>query len=794
MTFTGRNGSPTPIHESIIDALLPNCTDPALDDLANATFIDAGVAVPVSPVDQLLMVLARRLLTDPTLGGTAVVQLPRSMHRSALLLAITSHLLCRQAPAQLTGPAVLIGFDVDLATQLRSLSVQSHRRMGLASGNPLSAHRLTRTGALQPVIGTDVGMVDTSLVYFNTRIGRPTLGCHPPLVILDATSVTHPAARARAIDWALDHHAAAIIALGDIGDDGLVETVTATGVVPTVLAVNDTVTALLADNLGRGPTSPSALSSMSLLWRNRTRVVIHRVASETVNEAVSAAFRTMAFKPDGPVPAELDLPLNLLRNGTRLAARVRDYRTACTNNPRPGELPLVLRLDRATFQLPGAWRNWQITRLGSLKVAVRALWREIEEDNPKLRELWRVLDDLDRTATGKLLIRCHSRAAAEATRASLATGDRSSSQEQLWNRINGRVTVATFKERFSSSSFGTQILTGAPPPWLLSLLVGVEATETHVLTYDAEDIVLGRQGQRWARAATQWQRAACRTLGAGAPAAITSPIPTSSVPAAPRAAAALHVPGLTLAEVLDLAADVLDPPETDASPGALLTGTGARVCVPVRLDDGRTWWCVDEGHGGGPVLTVTAGGPSHRPVRDLKPGDHILVPAGEGTESIHARLVTASRSNDDVRSLDLILSQFRSAAKSLLVNGTQREAIERVRIAGATAPDQLSAWARGTTIAPREPGDVEAVFRAARRLCPDLGLIYAVAGTLRSLNRTLGRFIAAIASGRGDDAVDRLRAIVGPVADELMDEFVIAEVREVGESRTVPSSVAGKIQ
>ena len=401
--------------DSIVSALLSNVSDPALEELANATFIDNGVSVRVSPVDQLLMAFARRLLTDPSLGGTGVVQLPRSKHRSALLLAITSHLLCRRPPAGLGGPVVLIGLDVDLATQLRSLSVANHRRMGLSAGNPLSAHRLTRMGDLMPVIGSDVGPTNTSLVYFNTRNGRPTMDCRPPLVILDATSVNAPSARARAIEWALDHHAAAIIAVGDIGDDSLIETVSAASVVPTVLAVNEAITQALVDELGRGERTLSTLSSMAVLWRIPPQVHLHRAGDDETNEAVTKAFGTLAFKPAGPLPVELELPLNLLRNGTRLAARVNDYRTACTNNPRPGEMPLLRMLERSTT-MPAAWRHWETANLGALKTAVKHLWRELETDNPKLRELWRVLERLHREGVESVVIRCHSRAAAEATR------------------------------------------------------------------------------------------------------------------------------------------------------------------------------------------------------------------------------------------------------------------------------------------------------------------------------------------------------------------------------------------
>jgi hypothetical protein len=239
----------------------------------------------------------------------------------------------------------------------------------------------------------------------------------------------------------------------------------------------------------------------------------------------------------------------------------------------------------------------------------------------------------------------------------------------------------------------------------------------------------------------------------------------------------------------------LDPTDPEPLQTVSVGGATTRSCIPVLLDDGRTWWCIDEDGAGPPVLVVTAAGHEHRPVHELRAGDRIVVPAGEGTESIHARLVAASRGNDEVRSLDMILSQFRAAAKFLIGRyATQREAIDQLRARGAHHPDQLPNWARGTTIAPREPEDVEAVFSVAGKACPDLNLIYAVADKLRSLNRSLGRFVAAIATGRADGSVDQLRQVVGSVADELLDEFVVVRVAQVGTTRSVPSGVAGRIR
>ena len=87
--------------DSIVEALLPNITDVTLDDLAATTFIDGGVAVPVTPADQLFMAAARRL---GSVGGHGVLLLPRVRNRAALLLAITSHVLRLQPPTPFRGP------------------------------------------------------------------------------------------------------------------------------------------------------------------------------------------------------------------------------------------------------------------------------------------------------------------------------------------------------------------------------------------------------------------------------------------------------------------------------------------------------------------------------------------------------------------------------------------------------------------------------------------------------------------------------------------------------------------
>ena len=787
-------GTPNePPSAGIVSALLPDSGDEALWSLAEAVFVDGGVDVPVSPVDQLLAAFARRLLSDQALGPGGLVQLPRCRQRTPLMLAILSHLLCRQPPARLRGPVVLIGFDIDLASQLRALAVRNHRRMNLADGNPLSAHRLGRDGHVVPLLGSRPCAVDRSLIYFNTRVGEPSFACGAALVVIDGTTVKNPAARARALRWALSLGPASIVAIGDLGDDGLLRTMRQEGVVPSVLSFTDEVARELEYVCGRGARSSSTLSSAALLVLQGTAVRLHRIGDGELNEAVNLVWGSLAGKPKEALPAELSLPLRMLRNGVRLAADVSAYKSACVENPRPGEMPDVRRLDRMDPKLPPRWHRWQQDRLPALLLGVRALWRALEASNPKVDALWGVLDELQRTTTGTLSIRCHSRAAARATLATLSSESSNTLQREVWESVRERLAIVTYKERFQAGQLEAQVLTGTPPPWEFSLLCSVEATSTHVLCFDAEERVLARQGELYAQTTTGWAVAFCRNIGVSAPTPLESPItPAPEVPTWSQVAAP-SAPELSLADVLDRASAALDP-EDEAEERASEGGGTARLCVPVRLSDGRTWWCVDENGGETPVVVVTAGGPETHAVKDLARGQRILVPAGEGTESIHARLVAASRGNSDVRALDLILSQFRSAARAVLTAApTRTEAIERVRQAGAEAAGQLTLWASGHTIAPHEPCDVEAVFKAAGRSCPDLRVLYEVANSLRRLNRWLGVAIAAVRDGRSADLAE-LRRIVGDAADEILDEFVVVQVEAVGDPQTVPGSFAGRIR
>ncbi|MGV9663775.1 DISARM anti-phage system protein DrmE domain-containing protein [Nocardia niigatensis] len=788
--------------ESLISILLPGTADPGLDGLAFSTFVDSGIVVPVSPVDQLLVAFSRHLI-DRMPRNVAVVQLPRAHHRIALTLAVCMHLLRLQQPL-VAGPVVLAALDVDLTAQMRQLTMRNYRNMALDRDNPLSAQRLTGSGELVPVVGTKLRSADSSLVYFNTRVGNPVLPrCNPPLVIIDAASITNADSRARLLTWASNHSAVLTVVVGDIGDESLVKAVTATGSVPLVLPVTDAEVNTLVYELNRQKPEPSPLSSMWMLWREKhPPLSIYRAGDTEINAAIARAFACLATRPNGPMPPALNFPTKLLHSGTRLAAAVHDYRSACALAVRPGEGPgtLLRVLKGLTFTGTGPWHAWGVARWGELKVAVETLWRHLDETNPKLGPLWELLARAERVGCDRILIRCHSKAAAVATTQSLSSENRTSAQVALWARIGARVEVDTFAKRYPPGHADLQILTGNPPPWHFSLLFSGEAHETWLLAYAVEDAALRHQLRRWNDITNAWRLNTFRALGVPEPPPVVGPLSAAEIDSTPPdPPAELRLPQLSILDVLDSASSAIDSSSLDGAPPGDGRGPATTTnCVPILLDNGRTWWVRNEtdqyGDLATPVLVVTDD-QRYLPVRDVRPGDAIIVPAGDGTDSLHARLVALSHTNDDVASFDAILGQFRRAARTVLeMHSTQQAAIAAVRDAGAQAPGELAMWASGRTIAPRIPADIVAVFRAAQQTAPDQWLLYIVAGRLRTLHRSLGYFVKALASGRADNAVRKLRGLIGDGADELLDEFLVVTVISVGRPTNVPGDLSGRIQ
>jgi hypothetical protein len=104
---------------SLCDVLVPGDADESLASFADVVVTESGARVPITAVDQVLAALVRRLVR---LGGdqAAVIQLPRGGHEAALLLGISSQILCRRLPACLTGPGACAGRCCEVVSSIGS--------------------------------------------------------------------------------------------------------------------------------------------------------------------------------------------------------------------------------------------------------------------------------------------------------------------------------------------------------------------------------------------------------------------------------------------------------------------------------------------------------------------------------------------------------------------------------------------------------------------------------------------------------------------------------------------------
>jgi hypothetical protein len=779
---------------TLVDTLVPASSDESLTRFAEIAIVDGGVRVRVTALDQLLASLTRRMLAD---GGeqTSIVLLPRGRQEVALLLGISSQILCRRPPAHLLGPVTVIASDVDLIGRLQALGVDGYRRIGLHEGNPLNAYRVRTDGTLHPAHGHELGDPDRSLLYLNTRIRWPDLDARRGLAVVDGTSITSPDSRLAAMKWA-DKHAEAIVVIGDLGDRQLVECVEQQRIAPLVLPMTWDDLSQLADELGTRDPAPSTLSTALLLRRRAPEVQLDLVEDPDIEEALLDGFEVLARTPVGPLPYAVSGPAALIRAGSRLLAHPEDYRTAAALDPaNTVQSPRVLlrSLDRP-FNPPPGWHTWRTAHWGRLVTSARSLWSVLEQRQPKLDRLWMLLERMGRDEEDTpIVIRCPSRAGATALYATLTHPRRTEAQVLTWEAICHRVVLARFADRLPWSGNTTEILSGSPPPGSFSLMVGGEATTIHVLVYRPEARGLVRLAEQWASQTQEWREEAARRLGYDVGGRTECPVPA---PASPGGRPMIDperfaIPSLSLGEILDRAMEGIDEREVETASGRLISVGAQRTLTPVRLYGGSTWWAPNPEQ---LVLMLTAGGQQNIAVKDLRRGDEIIVPTGDGNESVHARTIGACHRTADVAALDALLGQFREAARRVRSSArTQREAEELVRSRGAVAAGELMHWASGQTIAPHRPTDVAAVFEAAGIPCPDLRVLYEIANTLRDLHRTVGRLVSALRSRRDERAMAELRRMLGDVAEELVEEFAVHRVEAVAEAINAPAYLAGRI-
>jgi hypothetical protein len=569
---------------SLADNLLPGNPDESLARFSEVVVTDHGVAMPVTALDQLLASLTRQFVSSRK-EQTIVVLLPRGKHDTALLLGISSQLLCRRAPCHLDGPVTVIASDVDLIGRLRALGVAGRRRIGLHEGNPLNAHRVRGDGTLQPAYGHEVGDVNRSFLYLNSRVRWPELHwAERGLAVIDGTSITSPDSRMAAVKWA-QKYAWTIIVIGDLGDEQLVASIREQSSDPVVLSFTWSDLSQLAYEMGTTPPVDSALSSAILLHRAPPTIRFEVVKNDIIDQALLDGFTALARTPPGPLPYQVSKPATLIRVGSRLAAHDSDYRVAATQDPSNLVMSpwVMLRsLDRR-FDPPSGWRSWGTAQWGALVTASRALWTEIERSQPKLQQLWMLLERLGREdSNSRIVIRNPNRAAATALRVSLTHERRTDAQVETWDSVSDRVEFARFSDRFSWSEDRIEILTGAPPPRSLPLLVGGEAREIYLMVYRPEAVALQRLSQRWTTQLEAWRVEAEGRLGFESAHVTENPVPEQLVSTVvPRTdATRFNLPDLSLETMIEKAFSEMDERDVTGTSGQVISIGERRSLIP----------------------------------------------------------------------------------------------------------------------------------------------------------------------------------------------------------------------
>lgn len=490
----------------------------------------------------------------------------------------------------------------------------------------------------------------------------------------------------------------------------------------------------------------------------------------------------------------------LITTMTRCVSDVSTYNQLAVDDPRSSNMfSLDRQLQRDGGRFGGAWHGFEQGRWAGLRGGALEAYKTISISNPKAHALVDLLDQISRRPhVPQVVVRTSNRTAAMATIDTLSreAGD-------ILNRMN--VAVLSWSERLPwNDEDSIEILPAAPPVVLHPILWSAEASEHIILAYKHELPLINSQWRTGVRDVNASLSAAFGVLGLGvAPhwdPKITLPsehIDTGQSP--------VQIAGADLEQMLERmrALEEVEQGADDLatsrpSSTAMDSVHATKLLVPIKLEDGRVWWVDPERS----VDVLIANRYCQRLVEALIPGDRVVIPRGDGRESVFARLVAAHHRDADVVDLDFLLLRFRKACLRLYRDAGDNwaEVARQLESNGASAVHQAKAWAEGSTLAPAEPSDVRLVAELAgdTNLSEGWSRIAATAELLRTDHQQLGRLVSGalgeLASGTEGQNIRNLTARLGQGAAEILDEFLVATVRTIGAPATVAASLTGTVQ
>lgn len=768
---------------SWVDELVPPDLPESLERLTKARLILDGASATPGPADLVVASLVSRYLSSPSAGKSLVLAIPRGRQQLATFVGFYVQVLRAHAWEKdlgrsilgFTGPTVVIGTDSAVQRRLREARIRGATfKGGLAQA--ISACRVRADGKIvdhqDQILDYEGG--GRRLLYLNSRVGTPDLSISDGVAIIDRTTLSDRAYEA-AMQWLRANRISYSVIITFLGDE-LPDTGNGDPGRSShqVFPLTHSVLSDIEYALGRGDDA-LALSTNALLgWKPDWH--IHTVAAGHVDQLVAETFAALSAAreiSDRP-PYLIRIASELVATLIRCPVPIDDYSRAAAMDPyiqSPRSLYLTLK-NQGNRRLGDEWRGFEQLYWSGLRNNALRLYETLDEKNPKGDAIVDAADKLRRTEpTARIVIRVPSHLQVTLVEQHL----------QDAGVIDGRMLVAPWSTRYEWRSADAELWTGSPSWRHRGFIYSAESDAKTAVCYPTEARILAhrsRQLRHDVRTASQAFAQFLQGLPLDGDDGFGSALSAPSEQAAPVINTAVDLDRIAVS----VSALLADQGEA-ASARDDTTGAEATVeLLPVRLDSKGTWWLRQDAA----VGVLVGGNYRHRLAVELRAGDQVIVPRGEGRDEILGRMLAARHATGDVAELDLLLGRFRAGCRKLL-DDTTRTAVERImREAGASALTQVPAWADGSTIAPEDPHDVEVVGRLAgdTLLEDSWAAVAAMAAEVRRIHKSLGRLLSAalveVSTGSGGPSLQRLEKELPDGGIEVLDEFMVAEVVSVG--------------
>lgn len=791
---------------SWVDSLVNLEHDVLLKSLVSIPFTDDGAPVSPGALDLASLSVVRRGLTRP--GEDLILELPRGLHDFAVFCGLfcqLTRMVARRSggstPLAFSGPVVVVGWNTQVQKRLRRIKVG-----GIDLEQGLTSCRIRSDGRIVEPNGSVNRLIpgrDQLLLYLNTRVGWPALpsDISPGVVVIDRTSFSDSRILGRALRWARENRAHTLVVVGDVGDQDVTKVFEGWERPVLRWCWSRTLIEKLVNGRGFG-LSDSPLSTNPLLLQNCEGIR----GALCESQAVDALFRgaLSGLKAAGAVGGDFPRPVMLVRrlfNGLlQCLSTLKEFNQWAALDPRTTSFASLRKeienSGRDDFR--GPWRAFQEAGWGSLRYDVLELYRLIDADSPKFYGLAFLLDELlQKEPETPILVRVGSEAAGHALMSDLSEIGFSISRQE------GLLRWATMSERRSwTETPMVEVFPGSVPPWQQPSLWTGESTRRIHLLYPFEMQVLrtGLEKGLWQQKETVV--AAFRRLGLQAPSfGWDVHLELGYEFEVDRRHSSREMPrdqpsvDLTL-----LFADIEE--EEDIREGKEGSVSGRMVsAVPVELQPGGDVWWVREG---GPVEVLRREMHRHVSADDLRVGDSVIVPRGEGRENLFQRIVAAAHSRGDTKAYEVFFARWRKACWTVyeLCGQNWRAMEQRMHQHGSQVTWQsFRLWAFGSIIGPDDAKDIQRIGRVAgdELIEQQYRRIAAMADEIRTLHRGLGRrlsrALSEVASGGEGPNLEAMTRLIGGEmdVDELLDEFAVRTVKYIGSVEEIPSYKVGRV-